>query len=413
VKSRITWRNRSRPALHFTPRAGWINDPHGVVFAGGRYHLFYQYNAAGTVWDPAIAWGHATSPDLVSWTEQPVALAPEGTEVGCWSGAVVPDPPTLFYTRIVSGDPAHGQIARAVGTPDLSSWRRDKAGSVIATPPEGVVEFRDPMVFPAGDGWRMVVGGQLADGPGALLQYRSADLITWSYDGVLTADAGPSMWECPQLFPLDGTWVLIVSVMRDGVAEAVEYALGDYDGTRFTARTRGRFGHGDQMYATTAFTDADGRRCVMSWLRERGNAAPTGSPWAGAISVPWVLRVDGDRLVAAPHPNLPTAAGPALALELDGTGVVAVGDVTVRLDRSVTISAGAAPLLTMERGAGPVWLLADADLIEVVVDGVAGIGTARCPVDPAADVLIEGPATARINRFAAVPNGQSRRHAST
>jgi beta-fructofuranosidase len=167
------------------------------------------------------------------------------------------------------------------------------------------------------------------------------------------------------------------------------------------------------MYATTAFTDADGRRCVMSWLRERGNAAPTGSPWAGAISVPWVLRVDGDRLVAAPHPNLPAAAGPALALELDGTGVVAVGDVTVRLDRSVTISAGAAPLLTMERGAGPVWLLADADLIEVVVDGVAGIGTARCPVDPAADVLIEGPATARITRFAAVPNGQSRRHAST
>ena len=70
---------RARPAMHFTPRAGWINDPHGVVFAGGRYHLFYQYNAAGTVWDPAITWGHATSPDLVSWTEQPVALAPDST----------------------------------------------------------------------------------------------------------------------------------------------------------------------------------------------------------------------------------------------------------------------------------------------------------------------------------------------
>ena len=93
--------------------------------------------------------------------------------------------------------------------------------------------------------------------------------------------------------------------------------------------------------------------------------------------------------------------------------MVAVGDVTVRLDRSVTISAGGAPLLTMDRGAGPVRLLADAGLIEVVVDGVAGIGTARCPVDPAAEVRVQGPATAGITRFAAEPNGQSRRHAST
>jgi beta-fructofuranosidase len=405
---------RVRPALHFTPRAGWINDPHGIVFAGGRYHLFYQYNPAGTVWDAAVSWGHATSPDLLSWTEQPVALAPEPGEVGCWSGAVLPDQPMLFYTRIVPGDSAHGQIARAVGIPDLTSWRRDPAASVIAAPPPGVLEFRDPVVWRADGGWRMVVGGRLAvGGAGAVLQYRSADLTTWSYDGVLAAGAGPAMWECPQLFPLDGTWVLMVSVLRGSVPHAVEYALGDYDGRRFTARTWGRFGHGGQMYATTAFTDADGRRCVMSWLRERGNAAPAGSPWAGALSVPWVLRVDGDRLVAAPHPNLAAATGPALALEMDGTGAVTVGDLIVRLDRSVTIAHGGAPLLRMDRGTGPVRLLADADLVEVVVAGVGGIGTARCPVDPAAEVRVEGQATARITRFAAMPNGKSRRHAST
>jgi beta-fructofuranosidase len=404
---------RARPALHFTPRAGWINDPHGVVFAGGRYHMFYQHNPAGIAWESAVTWGHATSPDLISWTEEPIALAPEPGEVGCWSGGVVPDPPALFYTRIVRGDPAHGQIARAVGTDDLMSWRRDPAASVIAAPPPGVVEFRDPAVWRAAAGWRMVVGGRLATGVGAAVQYRSADLTTWSYDGVLVSGTGPSMWECPQLFPLDGTWVLMVSVLRDGTPDRVAYALGDYDGQRFSARVWGRFGHGDQMYATTAFTDAHGRRCAMSWLRERGNAAPPGSPWAGAISIPWVLRVDGDRLLAAPHSNLAVAPGPALALALDGTGTVGVGDLTVGLDRSVTVEDAGGPVLRMDRGAGPVWLLADADLIEVVVAGVSGIGTARCPVDPAADVRVEGAATARATRFAAMPNGQSRRYAST
>jgi beta-fructofuranosidase len=368
------------------------------------------------VWDAAVSWGHATSPDLVSWTEQQVALAPGSNEVGCWSGAVVPDPPTLFYTRIVPGDPAYGQIARAVGSPDLNSWRREPAGSVIPAPPPDVVEFRDPMVWRAGDGWRMVVGGSLTGGGGAALQYRSTDLTSWAYDGVVasSSDAGPATWECPQLFPLDGAWVLIVSVLRSGAPQVVDYALGDYDGQRFTARTWGRFGHGDLTYATTVFTDADGRRCAMSWLRERGNVAPAGSPWAGAISVPWVLRVQGDRLLATPHPNLAAArAGPALALTLDGAGVAAVGGLTVRLDRSVTISDGGTVLLTLDRDAGPVRLLADADLVEVVADGVSGIGAARCPVDPGAQVRVEGPVTARITRFAAMPNGQFRRHAST
>jgi uncharacterized protein (DUF1810 family) len=188
----------------------------------------------------------------------------------------------------------------------------------------------------------MLLGARLTCGDGAALQYRSADLITWDYDGVL-AQRSPrdtagtwtgSMWECPQLFALDGTWVLLISILDAGVPQYVAYALGDYDGRRFAARVWGRFGHGDLIYATTAFLDADGRRCVMSWLRERGGAAPAGSPWAGALSLPWVLRVEGDLLVARPHPNLPVGA------------VVADG----RTQRIV-----------------------DFDLVEMVEDGVSGI----------------------------------------
>jgi beta-fructofuranosidase len=157
----------------------------------------------------------------------------------------------------------------------------------------------------------MLVGARLAGDVGAVLQYRSGDLLGWAYDGVVarrsvTETAGArtgSMWECPQLFPLDGTWVLLLSVLHDTAPQGVVYALGDYDGGRFTPQVWGQFGYGEQMYATTTFVDRDGRRCAMSWLREAGGV-PEGSPWAGALSIPWVLRRSGDLLIADPHPNL-------------------------------------------------------------------------------------------------------------
>lgn len=321
---------RPRPRLHFTPRTGWLNDPHGIVHTGGRYHLFFQYNPVATSWAAAISWGHATSADLVTWTEEPVALVPEEGEAGCWSGDVVLSDtgvPTLFYTRVpAGGDPRRGQIVRAVGDPALTGWRRDPA-PVIAELPGDVVELRDPYVWRAADGWRMVVGAQRPGDVAAIVQYRSDDLRYWSYDGVVAerpqsatgGRATGAMWECPQLFPLDGTWVLLVSTIAHGRPAGVAYALGDYDGRRFTPQVWGDFGHGDLMYASTTFTDVAGRRCVMSWLREAHDV--TGSPWAGAISLPWVLRVRGDLLLARPHPNL-AAYTDVTAAEFTDTDIV-------------------------------------------------------------------------------------------
>ena len=302
---------RPRPQLHFTPASGWINDPHGPVWADGRYHLFFQHNPAGTGWDPAIHWGHATSPDLLTWHEEPVALSPEPGELGCWSGAVVlgdRGEPTIFYTRVTERGQRIGEIVRATADPGLKEWTRDP-GPVLPPPPPEVAEFRDPYVGRAADDWRMVVGAGLRGGSGAVLQYRSPDLRTWVYDGVAACfpDPAGAMWECPALFPLDGAWVLLVSVLRGGVPSGVHYAIGDYDGRRFAPRVWGQFA-GDPVYATTAFTDRDGRRCAISWLREEG-----GNPWSGALSLPWVLRLDRDLLVADPHPSwadLPGDPGP-------------------------------------------------------------------------------------------------------
>ena len=347
---------RRRPRWHFTPARGWLNDPHGVLWADHRYHLFFQHNPAGSSWRAAVSWGHATSADLVTWQEQPVALSPAPGEVGCWSGAVVLSvrgEPTLFYTRVRAGAAELGQVARAVGDPALSRWRRDPWDPVVTAPDGAVREFRDPYVWRAADGWRMLVGARLAGGAGAVLQYRSGDLREWAYDGVLVQRAAGetagawtgSMWECPQLFPLDGTWVLMVSALHDGVPRGVAYALGDYDGHRFTPRVWGRFSHGDLMYATTTFTDRDGRRCAMSWLRE---TAPDGSPWAGALSLPWVLRVSGDLLLAEPHPNLAGCPG----------------------------DPGPHP----EQAAGVRTLIADAGIVELTITGRSGVTALRRPV---------------------------------
>jgi beta-fructofuranosidase len=368
-----------RPRVHFTPRQGWLNDPYGVIHADGQYHLFYQYNPAATVWDAALSWGHATSPDLVLWTEQPIALSPEAGETGCWSGSVVAGP-VLFYTRMEDG----GQVARATSD-DFRTWTRAPATSVIAERPPGVAEMRDPSVRAEGDAWVMVLGARLDSGEGAVLQYRSPDTLSWAYGGVLTSGDQAEMWECPQFFPLGDDWVLIVSVPGGGV----RYAIGAYDGVRFTPRGRGDFAQGGLAYATTTFLDTAGRRCAMSWLRERDDTAPAGSPWSGALSVPWVLSVRGDRLLAAPHPDLDRYVVDG------GTGLRVDGD---------RILDGDEVLLELPPG-GEVTVIVDADLVEAAVEGASGVVTARRTG--------AGDAGARLLRFATGPGGQPGTHVSS
>jgi beta-fructofuranosidase len=223
-----------------------IGGPRAIVHAGGRYHLL----ACGR---------HATSADLLTWDERPggPALRP---------GAVVLSDrgvPALFGTEDADG----GRIVRALGDPALERWRLDPAGPVIAAPPPGV---RDPFVWRASEGWRMLLGGS-----GTVLQYRSDNLETWGYDGIVASAPG----ECPQLFPLGGAWVLLMSVPGDGV----RYAVGDYDGATFTHGGWDRLTDGP----ATAFVDAAGRRCVLT-------------------GVPLALRLAGDRLLADPHPDVPS-----------------------------------------------------------------------------------------------------------
>src|SRR6476469_3073805 len=139
----------SRPRLHFVPSAGWINDPHGVTFSDGRYHMFFQHVPDSVVWREDCCWGHANSPDLLHWEEQHVALHPGDGDDGCWSGCVVvgdDGAPQLLYTSVRSADLDHGVVR--VAHPEDGDWSSWRKGEVLVPPPRaGTAVFRDPAVF--------------------------------------------------------------------------------------------------------------------------------------------------------------------------------------------------------------------------------------------------------------------------
>lgn len=356
----------ARPGFHFTVPEGWINDPHGIRWqdgpGGGRYHLFFQYNPDGPEWAVACRWGRSTAPDLVRWGAPDVALAPAPGEAGCWTGSVVvadDGAPVIVYTSVRADSLDRGAVVLAPGDRAWQTFTADVGAPVLTGPPTGlgVTVFRDPHVERDGDGWRMVVGGGTADRRGLALLYRSPDLRAWSFEGVLAerpADAldpvgTGAAWECVQLFPLDGRWALVLSAWDNGDTLRVVAAVGDFDGRRFTAAAWQRLGATDVPYATTTFLDAAGRRCAMSWAREGG---PVTRAWAGALSLPWVLGVRGDRLVVRPHPDVGTLRTGLLAA-FDGPGGTEPLPPALDVELTSDLAPGATVDLDLVGDAGP------------------------------------------------------------
>lgn len=316
-----------RPVYHFTPERNWMNDPNGLVWYDGEYHLFFQYNPYGTDWGH-ISWGHAVSPDLSLWRELPVALAATDAEY-VFSGSVVvdhgntsglggPDRPAMvgLYT---SADPVTGRQSQSVAySVDRGrQWKRYVDNPVLDIDSN---DFRDPKVFyyDRGDHWVMAVALAVER---VVRFYSSEDLLSWEH----LSDFGPAgsddgVWECPDLFPLplddDPTrirWVLLVSV-QDGApagGSGMQYFVGDFDGVRFTPQEDDLcqvrwVDHGADHYAAVSFSDApDNERVVLGWMSNWNYAhdVPTGA-FRGSMTLPrrYGLRtVDGlPRLVQQP-----------------------------------------------------------------------------------------------------------------
>ncbi|PPG57944.1 glycosyl hydrolase family 32 [Rathayibacter sp. AY2B7] len=333
-----------RPSAHFTARSTWLNDPNGLLFHNGTYHLFFQNNPTGSTWGN-ISWGHATSTDLVSWSEQPVAIPVLDGEMA-FSGSAVADVRNTagfagpgetalvaVYTAardaLPDGTGASQAQALAYSVDDGATWTRYAGNPVLDI---GSAEFRDPKVFWFGgdDGHWVMVAVEAVDRRVAV--YTSPDLIAWtrrSHFGPAHATGG--VWECPDLFPLRvrGTdevrWMMIVSLNPGGIAggSGSQYFLGDFDGAEFTADRLSAsedpadydwLDYGRDYYAAVSFNDApEGRRLTIAWASnwDYANETPTG-PWRSSMSLvrelDLVRGADG-RLRLAQRAVLPT--GPA------------------------------------------------------------------------------------------------------
>lgn len=393
-----------RPLFHFTAESGWINDPHGVTFHDGRFHLFYQHVPGSLTWAPNCHWGHATSPDLVTFQQLPVAIAPGDGDDGIWTGSLVTDEagaPTIFYTAVSVPDFGIGRVRTAVPVDD--SWLEWQKGSVVAEAPADLdlIAYRDPFVFRDGTGWRMFVGAALAEGSAAALSYGSADLATWRYDGIAaqrsTRETDPvwsgALWECPQLVEIDGRHVMITSVWDADVLHYVVYAVGEYRDGTFTPQTWSRLSYGDSYYAPTVFTHADGRPGLLFWLRD---ISDPDAGWAGAHSVPHELRLDGDVLIATPSSGLESYRHPA------------PGSATIGLAADVLWARGSRLDLTSSGS-----VVATIEVRDHVLSLTVGEKTWRMPyVNGSVRIIADGPVlevSSRAGLIAAVirPSGDS------
>lgn len=289
-----------RPLYHFLPPSNWINDPNGVIHWQGQYHLFYQYNPLAPDFG-LMVWGHAVSPDLVHWTDLPLALEPTsgGPDAsGCWSGIIVDNGgvPTAIYT----GKSGKGKVelpCLAFGGDNLVSWQKYAGNPILAHAPDIVAgtDFRDHTVWRESDTWYMGIGTGLKDGVGAVLLFSSPDLYDWTYlHPLYQGEANPKgeVFECPSFFQLGDKHLLIFSPISNFLPVCL---VGTYTAERrFEPESQDRIDYGGKtFYAPQTFEDTAGRRLMWGWLREgRSREENLAAGWAGVMSLPIQISLD-------------------------------------------------------------------------------------------------------------------------
>ncbi|GAA4558222.1 GH32 C-terminal domain-containing protein [Streptomyces collinus] len=288
-----------RPQFHFTPEKNWMNDPNGLVYYKGEYHLFYQHNPNGNSFGD-ISWGHAVSKDLVHWKELPIALSHDDEEL-VFSGSAVVDwnnttgfgtrknpPMVAIYTSAYKDGSKQAQ-SLAYSTDRGRTWTKYRGNPVIDI---GSKDFRDPKVqwYAPTKSWLMTVS---LSKDHKVRFYSSKNLKDWE----LLSEFGPAgstagVWECPDLFPLavDGDpdnikWVLVVNINPGGIAggSGSQYFIGDFDGKKFTAEDKGTY----TPPTGTVLQDFEGTD-FGSWTTTGtafGQGPATGAvDWQGAVS---------------------------------------------------------------------------------------------------------------------------------
>jgi sucrose-6-phosphate hydrolase SacC (GH32 family) len=295
-----------RPVYHFRPPANWTNDPNGTLYYRGWHHLFYQLNPFDTRLDNQH-WGHARSRDLVNWEHLPIAICPSKNlgETAIFSGgaAIAKDGrPRLIYTSIGDREPEQWLVYPA--DDELLTWDKYAGNPVLTQAAHSsgpLSEWRDPFMFRKDGETYMVCGGGTKSGRAQVQLYRATkgNLTAWKHLGPIfqSLDRDVSNFECPNLFPLDGKWVMIVSPNR-----VCEYWIGDLNiaRMRFESTAHGILDAGD-AYASNISVDDQGRTILWLWGRTdphetwfMPSASVSKKKWSGVITMPRLLSISPD-----------------------------------------------------------------------------------------------------------------------
>ena len=276
-----------RPAYHHTPLYGWMNDPNGMFYKDGVWHLFFQWNPYGSQWEN-MTWGHSTSKDLIHWEAMPAAIEVDWLG-SIFSGSCVTngDEVVAFYTSA-----GHHQTQSMAVSKDGGRTFKKYSGNPILSTSE-IPDFRDPKAFWNEDikAWNLI----LAAGQEMRI-YSSKDLKEWKYESSFGKEYGNhgGVWECPDLFKIDNKWVLICNINPGGPfgGSATQYFVGQFDGKKFTCESMPKvtkwLDYGKDHYATVSFYNApDNRRVVLAWMSnwQYANQVPT-KQFRSANSIP-------------------------------------------------------------------------------------------------------------------------------
>ncbi|CAF3399643.1 unnamed protein product [Rotaria sp. Silwood2] len=302
-----------RPKIHFSPKAHWMNDPNGMVYNNGTYHLFFQYNPFSSIWGP-MHWGHATSSDMIHWKEQPIAIYPDSLGTIFSGSAVVDKNNTAGFAKngkmpLVAIYTQHNEAGEKAGNNDFQNqsiaysnddgktWIKYSGNPVIKNP--GIKDFRDPKVmwYEAQKKWLMTLATK-----DRITFYSSKDLKNWIKESEFgeTIGAHDGVWECPDLFSMDDNgkkvWVLIVNLNPGGPnkGSATQYFVGNFDGSTFIPfnTTIKWIDYGPDEYAGITWSNTGNRKIFLGWMSNwiYANVVHT-EKWRNATTIPRELKL--------------------------------------------------------------------------------------------------------------------------
>lgn len=319
-----------RQRYHMMPPVGLLNDPNGFIQWRGTYHMFFQWLPFDTT-HGAKFWGHYSSPDLVNWTLEPIALAPSDwyDKNGCYSGSAIEHEGMLkvFYTGNVKDEEGNRQTYQCLAE-SADGIEFTKKGPVIHLPEGFTPHFRDPKVWKEAGRWFMVIGAQTLNLKGSVALFESYDLESWAFKGELACSGSPEadelgyMWECPDLFPLGDKHILVFcpqgmeaegshynNVYQSG------YVIGQFDPEHYEFH-HGAFhelDRGFEFYAPQTTEDEFGRRILVGWMGipdQNEEYHPTiYHRWIHNLTLPRELKFENGKIYQMPIEEMKTLRG--------------------------------------------------------------------------------------------------------